>query len=212
MSVPNIRVLVVDDHPVVLNGLGMMVRYAPDMDLVGEARNGQEAIALYREHQPDVTLMDVRLPEMSGVETIQRLRQEFSNARILILSTYDHDEDIYSGLQSGAMGYLLKDTPLEIIRDAIRKVHRGQKYIPTDIAAKLAEHLTAPKLSDREKEVLLLIAQGKSNAEIGESLHISENTTKFHVNNILLKLGVSDRTHAAVTAIQQGIIKPHDLP
>jgi two-component system, NarL family, response regulator len=185
-----------------------MIHYTPDMELAGEATTGQEAVDLYQQQQPDVTLMDIRMPDMSGVEAIEAIRQAFPNARIIVLSTYDHDEDIYRGLQSGARGYLLKDCPLETLREAIRKVHTGQKYIPSDVAAKLAERVSSPQLSDRERDVLLLMAQGKSNPDIGAALHISENTAKFHVNNILLKLGVSDRTHAVVTAIQQGIIKP----
>ena len=151
--------------------------------------------------------MDLRMPEMGGVEAITTIREEFPDARIIVLSTYDYDEDIYQGLKAGARGYLLKDASMEVLQEAIRKVHAKQKYIPPDVAAKLAERLSAPQLTQREHEILELITQGNSNAEMGRELHISENTVKFHINNILIKLGVKNRGQAIVAAIQRGIIK-----
>ena len=207
MSQSLIRVLIADDHPIVRNGLILMLRYSADLEIVGEASNGREAVELYRQHQPDVVLMDLRMPEMGGVEAIAIIRQEFSDARILVLSTYDYDEDIYQGLQAGARGYLLKDISMEVLHDAIRKVHAGQKYIPADVAIKLAERLSSPQLTERETQILDLMVQGKSNAEMASELYISENTIKFHINNILIKLDVKNRGQAIVAAIQRGIIK-----
>lgn len=202
-----IRVLIVDDHPIVRNGLILMIRYSADLELAGEASTGREAVELYRQHQPDVVLMDLRMPEMGGVEAITLIRQAFPDARIIVLSTYDYDEDIYQGLQAGAKGYLLKDTSMDVLQEAIRKVHAGQKYIPPDVAMKLAERLSSPQLTERERQILNLMVKGKSNAEMGGELFISENTIKFHINNILLKLDVKNRGQAIVAAIQQGIIK-----
>ncbi|MBE7385131.1 MAG: response regulator transcription factor [Leptolyngbya sp. SIO1E4] len=207
MSQSLIRVLIADDHPIVRNGLILMLRYSADLEIVGEASTGKEAVELYRQQQPDVVLMDLRMPEMGGVEAIAIIRQEFSNARILVLSTYDYDEDIYQGLQAGARGYLLKDISMEVLHEAIRKVHVGQKYIPADVAMKLAERLSSPQLTERETQILELMVQGKSNAEMAGELYISENTVKFHINNILIKLDVKNRGQAIVTAIQRGIIK-----
>lgn len=207
MSSTSIRVLIADDHAIVRNGLILMLRYSSDLELAGEAKTGREAIELYRQHRPDVVLMDLRMPEMGGVEAITTIREEFPDARIIVLSTYDYDEDIYQGLKAGARGYLLKDASMEVLQEAIRKVHAKQKYIPPDVAAKLAERLSAPQLTQREHEILELITQGNSNAEMGRELHISENTVKFHINNILIKLGVKNRGQAIVAAIQRGIIK-----
>ena len=203
----SIRVLVVDDHAVVRNGLMLMVQYEPGMIPVAEASSGHEAIALFREHQPDVTLMDLRMQDITGVEAIIAIRQEFPEARIVILTTYDTDEDIYRGLQAGAKGYLLKDTPLDEIANAIRIVHSGKKYIPPDVGAKLSERMSASELSERECEVLRLVARGRSNREISESLNIAEGTVKMHINHILSKLQVSDRTQAVVVALKRGIIQ-----
>lgn len=207
MSQSLIRVLIADDHPIVRNGLILMLRYSTDLEIVGEASTGKEAVELYRQQQPDVALMDLRMPEMGGVEAITIIRQEFSNARILVLSTYDYDEDIYQGLQAGARGYLLKDISMEVLHEAIRKVHAGQKYIPADVAMKLAERLSSPQLTERETQILELMVQGKSNTEMAGGLYISENTIKFHINNILIKLDVKNRGQAIVAAIQRGIIK-----
>lgn len=202
-----IRVLIADDHPIVRNGLLLTIRYSADLELVEEASNGREAVELYRKHQPDVVLMDLRMPEMGGVEAIKIIRQDFPDARIIVLSTYDYDEDIYQGLQAGAKGYLLKDAPVDLLQEAIRQVHAGKKYILPDVAAKLAERMVSPQLTEREREILSLIVEGKSNSDMADQLYISENTVKFHINNILLKLDVKNRGQAIVAAIQRGVIK-----
>lgn len=199
------RVLIVDDHPVVREGLAAMIERRPDMTVVAQAGNGREAIRLYRQHQPDVTLMDLRLPEMDGVAAIQEIRKEYPAARVLVLTTYDGDDDIHRALQAGAMGYLLKDAPRERLMDTIRAVRAGQMSLPTEVGAKLALRLTAQSVTAREREVLQLIAQGKSNQEIGRHLSITEGTVKLHVNSIMAKLGASDRTHAVTIALKRGI-------
>jgi two-component system, NarL family, response regulator len=201
----SIRVLVVDDHPVVRQGLIGMLEKAPDIVIVGQGRNGHEAIAVFQHQQPDVTLMDLRMPQMGGVEAITAICNEFPNARIIVLTTYDSDEEIYQGLRAGAKGYLLKDSEPEELLTAIRTVTRGQKYIPSNVAAKLVQRMTAPELSDRELEVLQLVGQGMSNQEISTALTISESTVKTHINRILSKLDVKDRTQAAIIALKRGI-------
>jgi len=206
MSQPShIRVLVVDDHPVVLQGLIGMLEKASDIVIVGQGRNGHEAIAVFQQQQPDVTLMDLRMPEMGGVEAITVIRSEFPNAQIMVLSTYDTDEEIYQGLRAGAKGYLLKDSEPEELLAAIRTVNRGQRYVPPNVAAKLVQRVTGPELSDRELEVLRLVGQGMSNQEISTALTISESTVKTHINRILSKLEVKDRTQAAIIALKRGI-------
>ncbi|NJR63237.1 MAG: response regulator transcription factor [Cyanobacteria bacterium CRU_2_1] len=201
-----IRILIADDHPIVLNGLSMLFNYEPGMEAVAEARNGLEAVELFRLHQPDVTLLDLRMPQLGGVDTIKTIRQEFPEARIIVLTTYDGDEDIYRGLQAGAKGYLLKDASCDVLIEAIRTVHAGQKYIPTRVGAKLAERLDTPQLSDREKEVLCCMAKGMTNQEIGITLAIAEGTVKYHINNILGKLQVSDRIQAVMIGLKRGIV------
>ncbi len=201
----SIRVLVVDDHPVVRQGLIGMLEEAPDIVIVGQGRNGHEAIAVFQQQQPDVTLMDLRMPDMGGVQAITLICNEFSNARIIVLTTYDTDEEIYRGLRAGAKGYLLKDSEPEELLTAIRTVSRGQQYIPLNVAAKLVQRMTAPELSDRELEVLKLVGQGMSNQEISTALNISESTVKTHINRILSKLDVKDRTQAAIIALKRGI-------
>jgi two-component system, NarL family, response regulator len=202
-----IRVLIADDHPVVREGVAAMIERRPDMTVVGEAATGREAVAAYRAAQPDVVLMDLRMPDMTGVEAIGAIRGEFPGARIIVLTTYDGDEDIYRGLQAGARAYLLKDAPRDDLLDAIRAVHAGQSRIPPAVAARLAERVLAgPELTARELEVLQGIVAGRSNKEIGAALGISEGTVKAHVNNILGKLGVNDRTQAVTTALQRGIV------
>jgi two-component system NarL family response regulator len=206
MSQPNrIRVLVVDDHPVVRQGLIGMLEKAPDIVIVGQGRNGHEAIAVFQQQQPDVTLMDLRMPDMGGVQAITLICNEFPNARIIVLTTYDTDEEIYQGLRSGAKGYLLKDSEPEELLTAIRTVTKGQRYIPPNVAAKLVQRMTAPELSDRELEVLQLVGQGMNNQEISTALNISESTVKTHINRILSKLDVKDRTQAAIIALKRGI-------
>ena len=202
-----IRILIADDHPVVREGVAAMIERRPDMTVVAEAATGREAVAAYRAAQPDVVLMDLRMPEMTGVEAIGAIRGEFPGARIIVLTTYDGDEDIYRGLQAGARAYLLKDAPRDELLDAIRAVHAGQSRIPPAVAARLAERVLAgPQLTPRELEVLRGIVAGRSNKEIGAALSIGEGTVKAHVNNILGKLGVNDRTQAVTTALQRGIV------
>ena len=207
MSQPNaIRVLVVDDHPVVRQGLVAMLEEAPDILVVGQAGNGQEALAVFRQEQPDATLMDLRMPQMDGVAAITAICTEFPAARIIVLTTYEGDEDIYQGLRAGAKGYLLKDAEPEELLAAIRAVHKGQKHIPPQVGAKLLERMTSPELSDRELEVLQLITTGKSTQVISKTLHITERTVSFHINHILSKLGVEDRTQAVIVALRRGIV------
>ncbi|WP_309741785.1 response regulator transcription factor [Chamaesiphon sp. OTE_20_metabat_361] len=205
MTAAPIRVLIADDHAIVRNGLVRMVELTDGMEVIAEAGTGLEAVTLFRQHQPDVALMDLRMPEMNGVEAIVAIRQEFPNAQIAILTTYDTDEDIFRGLQAGAKGYLLKDTKMSELLDAIRTLHTGHRYIPPAVGAKLAERMSQPQLSDRELEVLRLMSAGKTNPEMCNDLCISESTIKFHINNIFTKLGVSDRTQAVVIAIKRGI-------
>ena len=204
-SSSNIGVLVVDDHPIVRTGLTTLLHSEPGLEPLGEAKTGVEAIAQFRTLRPDVTLMDLRMPEMTGVEAITAIRKDCPTARIIILTTYDGDEDIYRGLQTGAKGYLLKDADRSELLAAIRAVHAGQKYIPALVGAKLAERMSSSQLSDREIDVLKLLAKGKNTQAIGSALNITEGTVKFHITNILQKLGVSDRTQAVVTAFQRGI-------
>lgn len=201
-----IRIAVVDDQAVVRQGFVSLINTVADMEVIAEATNGQQAVELYREHKPDVMLIDLRMPVLSGVEAIATIRKEFPGARIIVLTTYDGDEDIYRSLQAGAQGYLLKDVFFEDLEEAIRKVHAGSKRIPSAVAERLAERMSGSDLTSRELEVLQQIVAGKSNKEIGTQLNISEATVKSHINNILSKLGVSDRTQAATTALQRGIV------
>ena len=201
-----IRILVVEDHNVVRQGLVALVKTVPDMEVVAEASDGKQALELFRQHNPDVTIMDLRLPVMSGVDAIKAIRQEFSAARIIVLTTFDGDEDIYRALQAGARGYLLKDMFGEELMDAIRTVHGGKTRIPPAVAQRLAERMAGPGLTARELGVLKLIVAGKSNKEIGQELTISEATVKTHINSILSKLAVSDRTQATTTALPRGIV------
>ncbi|MEH1939786.1 MAG: response regulator transcription factor [Nostoc sp.] len=202
----NIRVLIVDDHSIVRQGLTTIINRDPEMTVIAQAEDGQQAIALFREYQPDVTLMDLRMPQMTGVEAITAICAEFIAARIVVLTTYDGDEDIYRGLQAGAKGYLLKDAKPNELLSAIRTIHRGQQYIPPEVGAKLVQRMSNPKLSERELDVLRLMAQGMSNLEISTTLSIGESTVKSHVNRILSKLGVSDRTQAVIIAVKRGIV------
>jgi two-component system, NarL family, response regulator len=200
-----IRILIADDHPVVRQGLTTILEQESDMTVIGQAGDGCEAVDMFRQQRPDVVLMDLRMPQMDGVDAIKAICAEFNTAAIVVLTTFDGDEDIYRGLQAGAKGYLLKDAGAEELLTAIRTVALGQKYIPPAVGAKLAERMSNPALSDRELEVLALMAKGKSNKEISATLHISENTVKFHVNNILGKLEASDRVQAVLVALKRGI-------
>jgi two-component system, NarL family, response regulator len=201
-----IRVMIVDDHPFLRQGLAAVLGYTADMVVIGQASTGQEALALFRQQSPDVTLMDLRMPEMDGVTAITAIVAECPTARLIVLTTYDGDEDIYRGLRAGAKGYVLKDAEPDELLAAIRAVHAGQQYIPPAVGAKLVERMGSPELSDRELEVLHQMATGKSNLEISATLAIAEGTVKFHVKNILSKLGVSDRTQAMIVALKRGII------
>ncbi|TFI51802.1 response regulator transcription factor [Mastigocladus laminosus UU774] len=201
-----IRILIADDHPIVLQGLSALVGQQPGMIVVAEARNGREAVELFGIHHPDVALLDLQMPELTGVEAIQSIKSEFPQARIIILTTYDTDEDIYQGLKAGAKAYLLKDAPTAELLNAIRTVHRGQKYIAVEVGAKLAARMEGPQLSEREREVLTHLVKGMSNQQISKALSISDGTVKFHVNHILSKLGVSDRTQAVIEALKRGLV------
>ena len=201
-----IRIIVIDDQAVVRQGFVSLIGTVPDMLVVAQGNNGHEAIALYREHRPDVVLMDLRMPLMGGVEAIAAIRREWPDAKVIVLTTYDGDEDIYRSLQAGAQGYLLKDMFFEELESAIRAVHAGGRKIPGVVAERLAERMGGADLTSRELEVLKLIVRGLSNKEIGAALGISEATVKSHINSILSKLGVTDRTQAATTALQRGIV------
>jgi two-component system NarL family response regulator len=206
MNDNKIKIMVIDDQAVVRQGFVALINTVADMVVVAEGTNGQQAIELYRLHRPDVTLMDLRMPELGGVEAIVAIRQEFRDARLIVLTTYDGDEDIYRSLQAGAQGYLLKDMFFEELEDAIRKVHAGARRIPAQVAERLAERMGSSDLTGREIEVLEQIVAGNSNKAIAHRLNISEATVKSHINSILSKLGVSDRTQAATTALQRGLV------
>jgi DNA-binding NarL/FixJ family response regulator len=201
-----IRIMVVEDHHVVRQGLVALLNTVPDMSVVAEGADGKQAIDLFREHEPDVTLMDLRMPNMSGVDAVAQIRQDYPAARIIVLTTFDGDEDIYRALQAGARAYLLKGMFGDELMDAIRAVHAGKSRIPPAVAERLANRMGGPGLTPRELDVLRLIVSGNSNKEIGEGLRISEATVKTHINNILSKLGVTDRTQATTTALQRGIV------
>ncbi|SPE28514.1 DNA-binding response regulator in two-component regulatory system with NarX (or NarQ) [Candidatus Sulfopaludibacter sp. SbA3] len=205
MSEP-IRILVAEDHLVARVGVSTIVNMQPDMTIVAEASNGLQAVELYRKHLPDVTLLDLRMPGMGGVEAAQAIRAEFPNARMIALTTYGGDEDIRRALNAGVQAYLTKDVLHDELLKAIRAVHAGQTYLPAAVAAALAAQLPRPDLSAREVQVLELIVRGLANKQIAYALSIAEHTVKNHVKNILSKLGVQDRTQAATAAIQRGII------
>lgn len=198
--------MVIDDQAVVRQGFVSLINTVPDMEVIAEGINGQQALDLYNQHTPDITLIDLRMPVMGGVEAISAIRRNFPDARLIVLTTYDGDEDIYRSLQAGARGYLLKDVFFEELETAIRTVHAGSRHIPAAIAMRLAERMSTSDLTSREMEVLELIVRGQSNKEIGASLSISEATVKSHINNILSKLGVTDRTQAVTTALQRGLV------
>jgi two-component system, NarL family, response regulator len=205
MSAP-IRILVAEDHLVARVGVTAIVNMQPDMTVVAEAGNGQQAVELYRKHLPDVVLLDMRMPIMSGVEAATAIRSEFPNARMIALTTYGGDEDIRRALAAGVQAYLTKDVLHDELLKAIRAVHGGQNYLPAAVAAALAAQMPRPDLSARELQVLQLIVRGLANKQIAYSLNIAEHTVKNHVKNILSKLGVQDRTQAATAAIQRGIV------
>jgi DNA-binding NarL/FixJ family response regulator len=205
MSEP-IRILVVDDHAIVRKGLVALLNSVEGLSVIAEASDGEQAILAHRTHKPDVTLMDLRLPKIGGADAIARIRRENPAARIIVLTTFDGDEDIFRALQAGAKGYLLKGMDASELTEAIRAVYAGKSKIPAVVAEKLAGRMGGPALTTRELEVLKRIVAGRSNKEIAGDLHISEATVKTHINSILGKLGVSDRTQAATTALQRGIV------
>jgi two-component system NarL family response regulator len=202
-----LRIMIVDDHYLVRMGLASIVSLEPDMGVCAEAATGEQALTLFRAHRPDVTLMDQRLPGMSGSQTTHAIRGEFPAARILVLSTYVCDEEIYNALQSGAMGYLTKSVQREELTDAIRKAATGRRHITPEVAALLADGMSRSHISARELDVLRLLVGGKRNREIARLLDITEGTVKLHVSSILGKLGVADRTEAVTVALQRGIVQ-----
>lgn len=202
-----IRLLIVDDHPAFRAGLVALLADQPELRVVAECGDGREAVELYRRVRPDVVLMDLRLPGLSGVEAILAIRQEHAEARVIVVTTYDADEDIYRAIQSGAKSYLMKDSSKAEIVGTIRAVHAGQERLPANIADRLAERRRRPELTLREVEVLQLVAKGRSNKEIASGLSIAEDTVKSHLKTLFVKLGVQDRTAAAISAIQHGIVR-----
>jgi len=202
-----IRVFSVDDHAIIREGLAAVINCQPDMLMVAQASNGRDAIQLYRRHRPDVTLMDLRMPDIGGVEATMAIRNEFPEARIVMLTTFEGDVEIARALAAGAMGYVLKSVAPKELPDIIRRVHGGRKHIAPEIAEQLAEHLGDEPLTERERTVLERVAGGNRNRDIGEQLFISEETVKVHIKHIMEKLGASDRTQAMAIAIRRGIIQ-----
>jgi len=206
-SPSQIRVFSVDDHPLLREGIAALVNNQPDMVLIGQASTGSEAIQLFKEYLPDVTLLDLRLPDMSGIDTLIAIRTAFPNARVIMLTTFEGDVEIHRALQAGAGGYLLKNMPPSELLDVIRLVHAGKKRIPPEIASQLAEHMADEALTEREVEVLQQVAGGNKNRDIANKLFISEETVKVHIKHIMEKLGAADRTQAVAIGIRRGIIQ-----
>ena len=206
VSAGSIRIMLVDDHPIVRIGLAALIGTLPGMETVAQAGGGREAIALHKEHQPDITLMDLRLPDLSGVEVIWAIRMASPEARFIVLTTYEGDEDIHQALQAGARGYIIKGMPHDLLADAIKRVHAGGRYLPQVVKETLANRTPSSDLSLREREILERIAQGKSNREIATELDLAEITVKCRVSAILERLDVHDRTEAVVTALQRGLL------
>jgi DNA-binding NarL/FixJ family response regulator len=202
-----IRVFSVDDHPLLREGIAAIIDNQPDMSMVAQAATGSEAVQMFRQHQPDVTLMDLRLPDISGIDALIAIRAEFPEARIIMLTTFEGDVEIQRSLKAGARGYMLKSTPPKDLVEMIRHVHIGKKGIPQQIAAHLAEHFSDEALTEREIDVLSHIAGGNRNRDIAARLFISEETVKVHIKHIMEKLGASDRTQAVAIAIRRGIIQ-----
>jgi DNA-binding NarL/FixJ family response regulator len=202
-----IRILSVDDHPLLNEGIAAIINSQPDMQLVGQATSGSDAIRKFREHRPDVTLMDLRMPDMSGIDTMIAIRNECPEARIVMLTTFEGDVEIQRSLEAGARGYLLKSMPPKELIAVIRQVHAGKKRIPSEVAARLAEHLGEEDLTPREMDVLRHAANGNRNRDIAEKLFISEETVKVHIKHIMEKLGANDRTQAVAVALSRGIIQ-----
>jgi two-component system NarL family response regulator len=204
---PRIGILIADDHSVLRQGLVSLIGFESDMMVVAEAGNGREAIELWKRHRPEVTMLDLRMPELDGVGVIKQIRADDENARIIVLTTFDGDEDIYRAIQAGAKGYLLKDVPREALIDSIRRVHAGETCVPVHLANKLAERVSGETVSERELDVLKLMAQGKSNKEIGSMLFISPGTVKSHVKSIFAKLNVNSRAEAVANAAHRALIQ-----
>lgn len=204
---PRIGILLADDHSVLRQGLVSLIGFEADMMVVAEASNGREAVDLWKQHRPDVTMLDLRMPELDGVGVIKQIRAEDENTRIVVLTTFDGDEDIYRAIQAGAKGYLLKDVPREALIDCTRRVHAGETCVPVHIANRLAKRISDTSVSEREIDVLKLLAQGKSNKEIGSALFISGGTVKSHVKSIFAKLNVNSRAEAVATAAHSGLIQ-----
>ena len=202
-----IRIMTVDDHPVLRQGIAAIIVDEPDMTLVAEATNGREAIQQFRAHRPDVTLMDLQMPEMNGLDAMIAIRGEFADARIIVLTTYTGDVQARRAIQAGARAYLLKNSLHKELLDTIRAVHAGRKNLSPEVSFELAEHVAEDSLSPLEVRVLRLIAEGNSNKEIAARLSVSEDSVKGHVRNILSKLGANDRTHAAMIGVKRGIIE-----
>jgi two-component system NarL family response regulator len=201
-----IRVMLVDDHPAFRKGLAALVESEPDLEVVAQCGDGRQALATFREARPDVVLMDLRLPGLGGVEAILAIRQEFPQARVIVLTTFDTDEDIYRAIQSGAKSFLLKDTPEDELAATIRAVHAGEQKLPPKVADRLAARQQRAELSQREMEVLQLLVKGRSNKEISSALFVTEDTVKAHMKTLFSKLHVQDRTQAAVSAVRHGIV------
>ncbi|MGA9308362.1 MAG: response regulator transcription factor [Candidatus Sulfotelmatobacter sp.] len=201
-----IKVMVVDDHPLMRVGVASIVNARSDMTVVAQAGTGEEAVTLFFKHKPDVTLMDLRLPGMSGVDSIRSIRETHPRARFVVLTTYEGDADIHRALEAGAQGYVIKGMPYQTLVEALQRVHTGGRFLPPPVTRALASRMPDSELSAREQEVLSLLASGKSNKDIASTLGISESTVKCHVSAILLRLNVSDRTEAVVTALHRGLI------
>ena len=202
----NIRILSVDDHPLLREGIAAVINSQDDMSVIADASSAKDAVEQFRKHKPDITLMDLRLPDKSGIDTMISIRKEFPEARIIILTTFEGDVEIQRALEAGARAYLLKSMPPKELVDAIRQVYAGKKRVPPKLAAELAEHMSDETLTSREIEVLRQIAEGNRNRDIGEKLFITEETVKVHIKNIMGKLGANDRTQAVAIAIRRGII------
>lgn len=205
-----IRIMIADDHPIVRLGLTTLIESQADMKVIAQAGSGKEAVELYRKNRPDIVLMDLRMRQLNGVEAIAEIRKDFPDAKVIVLTSYQGEEEIYRTLQAGARGYLLKDTLHDRLLAAIREVHEGRSCIPQEVASKLARRIPLSDLTPRELQILKAIVQGLSNKQIAAQLHVAEGTVKNHVANVLQKLGVNDRTQAATAALERGIIHTHE--